>query len=69
LSILPAFENSPVLALSAFEGHRARMGEDGRAVAFNMTYDRLCRLHDTAEERSTIGLTHFILGRRTSRRA
>jgi hypothetical protein len=35
------------------------------------TYDRLCRLHDAAEERSTIGLVHFVgrLGRRTSRHA
>src|SRR6266446_6614982 len=35
------------------------------------TYDRLCLLHDAAEERSTIGLMHFVgrLGRRTSRRA
>ena len=35
------------------------------------TYDRLCRLHDAAEERSTIGLMHFVgrLGRRTSRHA
>jgi hypothetical protein len=24
------------------------------------TYDRLCRLHDAAEERSTIGLTTFL---------
>jgi hypothetical protein len=24
------------------------------------TYDRLCRLHDAAEERSTIGLMHFV---------
>jgi hypothetical protein len=33
------------------------------------TYDRLCRLHDAAEKRSTIGLMHFALGRRTSGRA
>jgi hypothetical protein len=35
------------------------------------TYDRLRRLHDGAEERSTIGLMGFVerLGRRTSRRA
>ena len=35
------------------------------------TYDRLCRVHDAAEERSIIGLMHFVerLGRRSSRRA
>jgi hypothetical protein len=35
------------------------------------TYDRLCRVHDAAEEQSTIGLMDFVqrLGRRTSRRA
>jgi hypothetical protein len=34
------------------------------------TYDRLCRVHDAAEERSTIGLMGFVerLGRRSSRR-
>jgi hypothetical protein len=35
------------------------------------TYDRLCRVHDAAEERSIIGPMHFVegLGRRSSRRA
>ena len=35
------------------------------------TYERWCRVHDAAEERSTIGLMSFVerLGRRTSRRA
>jgi hypothetical protein len=35
------------------------------------TYDRLYRIHDAAEERSTIGLMGFVgrLGRRSSRRA
>jgi len=35
------------------------------------TYERWCRVHDAAEERSTIGLTGFVerLGRRLSRRA
>jgi hypothetical protein len=35
------------------------------------TYDRLCRVHDAAEERSIIGLIHFVeqLGRRSSRPA
>jgi hypothetical protein len=34
------------------------------------TYERLCRVHDAAEERGAIGLMHFVgrLGRRTSRR-
>jgi hypothetical protein len=35
------------------------------------TYERWCRVHDVAEERSTIGLMRFVerLGRRTSPRA
>jgi hypothetical protein len=35
------------------------------------TYDRICRVHNLAEERSTIGLMRFMerLGRRSSRRA
>ena len=35
------------------------------------TYERWCRVHDAAEERSTIGLMGFVerLGRRLSRRA
>jgi len=35
------------------------------------TYERWCRVHDAAEERSTIGLMGFVerLGRRSSRRA
>jgi hypothetical protein len=35
------------------------------------TYERWCRVHDAAEERSTIGLMSVVerLGRRTSRRA
>jgi hypothetical protein len=35
------------------------------------TYDRLCRLYEAAEERSTVGLMGFVkrLGRRSSRRA
>jgi hypothetical protein len=34
------------------------------------TYDRLCRIHDAAEERSDIGLMRFVerLGRGPSRR-
>ena len=68
---------SPCCGLGKAQKIRMRLGGSPETEEFPdkpkgmhwRTYDRLCRVHDAAEERSTIGLMHFALGRRTSGRA